>query len=768
MARRARRPAGRRALVWATVALLFSIWIGKLHDYRGWDQSFYLAMTSSLVEDGDLDMRNDFVHIQQVPRTLTRMLYRVRPNGALTNTFAIGTPLVWMPAYAASLPLRELGAGAGARWAPVQLAALHLTALGLMTWLLWALDRWLRRMGVGGGLAILGALVLVLGTPVVIYGFRGYTGSHLASTVAVMWLVLAAVQMTRRPTTVAALVCGVALGVAFLCRWQDLLKGAVLLVPAIELARRRLPLGRGLQLAVVAGAAALAVAGLQLHGWMLERGEIFSLPQGPHYVDLTDPRLDKFLFSGLAGVVPWSPLFVVGIFGLLLPWKVRLPAAWRWVALGLLLIDIYLNSCVHDWWGGVAYGPRRLASDVPLLALGLGNLAVRRRWRGPVVAALAICCVWGMVTVNLRMHGLRDLTIPVLGHAADAPGAEREGGGQPSPAEARAAMRPWPLRAGRMSYFPREVPWGRPLTWAIGALFCALLGWALSRPRAPAALGPFLLTLGGLVLLAHLRLLAGPRADPDERGEWLELARAARWRAARQIEMPATVVAASDRHADARRVLWVSVLRRRGQVARARELVAALERPYPVTPALHTWLALEEGQFRLHGRTGHFFAVSEEQPTFQIDVARRVDPASTALTLRVALVPEGWPSAERALLLELGRGGEPPLVRIEGDATAVGLVGAGERREAELAWQPLRPYRLVLRWRPGRGEADLTVTGPDDAVTRLAVPASASGGIGRLQMRFGTPAEAGPGYGAPLGARFSELLLVGRDIGGEE
>ncbi len=764
MARRARKPAGRRALIWALAALLLSIWIGKLHDYRGWDQSFYLAMTSSLVEDGDLDLRNDFVHVQQVPRTLTRMLYRVRPDGALTNTFAIGTPLIWMPGYAASLPLRELGGAAGARWAPMQLAALHLTALGLMTWLLWALDRWLRRMGVGRGLAILGALGLVLGTPVVIYGFRGYTGSHLASTVAVMWLVLATVRMSRRPTAVSALVCGVALGVAFLCRWQDLVKGVVLLVPVIELARRRLPLGRGVRLTALAAVAALVVAGLQLHGWMLERGEIFSLPQGPSYVELDDPQLGKFLFSGLSGVVPWSPLFVVGIFGLLLPWRVRLPAAWRWLALGLLLFDIYLNSCVHDWWGGVAYGPRRLASDVPLLALGLGNLAVRRRWRVPVAAILALCCLWGIVTVNLRMHGLRDLTIPILGRAADAPGAEREGGGQPSPAEARAAMRPWPLRAGRMSYFPRNLPGGRPLTWAIGALFCALLAWGLSRPRAPAALGPALLTLGGLVLLAHLRLLGGPRADPEERREWLELARAARWRAARRVEMPASVLTAGDRHADARRVLWASVLRRRGRVDEARALVAALERPYPVTPSLLTWVALEEGQFRLHGRSGHFFAVSEEQPTYRINVGRRVDPACTELALRLALVPEHWPASERAVLLELGRGGEPPLVRIDGDASSVGLATAGARRRAELGWQPLRPHRLALEWRPEEGEVELVVSGPDGGVTRLAAPAADGGGIGRLQMRFGTPEGAGPGYGPAFGTRYSELLLTGRDL----
>ena len=47
----------------------------------------------------DLDLRNDFVHIHRVPRTLLRMLGKVRPNGALTNTFAYLGPVVSWVAF---------------------------------------------------------------------------------------------------------------------------------------------------------------------------------------------------------------------------------------------------------------------------------------------------------------------------------------------------------------------------------------------------------------------------------------------------------------------------------------------------------------------------------------------------------------------------------------------------------------------------------------------------------------------------------------------
>jgi hypothetical protein len=217
-------PPGRqahRALAWAVVALLLSLGLARLHDYRGWDQNFYLAMTSSLAEDGDIDLRDDLLHLHREPRTLLRALTTLEPNGAVANTFAIGSSLLWLPPYGLTLPLRALSGTPTARWSRLQLAALQLFALTLMVWLLWIFDRWLRRMGVARWLAALAALALVLGTPLVIYGFRAYMGSHQTSAVAVMLLILATLRLGDRPTPASAWLWGVALGLVFLCRWQD-------------------------------------------------------------------------------------------------------------------------------------------------------------------------------------------------------------------------------------------------------------------------------------------------------------------------------------------------------------------------------------------------------------------------------------------------------------------------------------------------------------------------------------------------------------------
>jgi hypothetical protein len=190
------------------VVLGLSLGLARLHDYRGWDQTFYLAQTSSLAEDGDVDLRDDFLHLQREPSTLLRALTTLRPNGAIENTFPIGTSVLWLPAYGLAMPLRGLTDEPTVRWSQVQLVALHLLSLSLMVWLVWAFDRWLRRMGIARRPAALAALALVLGTPLVIYGLRSYAGSHLATTVAVMLLVMATLKLEGRPTAAAALLLG--------------------------------------------------------------------------------------------------------------------------------------------------------------------------------------------------------------------------------------------------------------------------------------------------------------------------------------------------------------------------------------------------------------------------------------------------------------------------------------------------------------------------------------------------------------------------------
>ena len=755
----------RRALGWALVALLLSLGLARLHDYRGWDQNFYLGMTSSLVEDGDVDLRNDLLHLHSVPSTLRRALTSLEPTGAVANTFAIGSSILWLPPYALTMPWRARTALPVARWSHTQLVALHLFSLGLMVWLLWVLDRWLRRLGSERWLAALGAVALVLGTPLVIYGFRAYMGSHQASAVAVMLLILATLRLGDRPTTASALLWGVALGLVFLCRWQDVVKGVILLVPILQLRRRGLSPRRWARLAAVAAAGALVMAGLQLHAWLLERGEIFGMPQGKHYLELSDPALGRFLLSGLSGLLPWSPLFAVGLLGLLLPWRCRLPAAWRWLALGLLLFDIYLNAAVHDWWGGAAYGARRMCSDVPLLAVGLANLGAWRRLRLPLAGVLAICCLWGGVTANLRMHGLRDLGILFQGHPSG-PLTERTTA-QPSQAEAIEVATSWPFGLGTMTYFAERSTPNRLLTVGAGALVCLLAGWALGRARAPGALGTVLAALLAVVLFAHFRLLTGPRADAEERELWARLSRAATGGSSTELspETLAAIERYDDRFVDARRFLRAEAARRQGRAEQARALLAGPS-SYPFTPRLLEALSMAAGERLLITRRGFFHRILPQRPAQSLTMGRRVELACEALRLTVTVRVRSVEPDSGGTLVSVGLRGERPLATVElAGEGRVALSTASARDEAPLDWGPSGPHRLELSWSPRAGRVELSAAGSGDDRARLAAPAvAAAGEAGRFEVVIGTRPAALPGRQPPWGTRFSHLQVIARNV----
>lgn len=607
-----RHPLRRRAAIQvAVLAFVLAALVGKVEDLGGWDETYYLTQLSSLVEDGDLDLRNDALWATLPPTELRRLLVSTLPSGALANTFSIGPALMFAPAYLAGLPARLLpNTDAGARWHRAQIVALHLLALGFAFWTLWWLRGWLRRAGLGRGQALLGTAALAMGTPFLIYGFRHYAGSHLLSAVAACAFLAAVVHLERRLDVRSAAACGVLLGLVFLVRWQDLVMAVALAIPARRLLSERGSAAadqdrRALVLAAALAAGFAVVGGLQFHVWGLERGQLFGVPQGSGYLNLAQPRLAEFLFSGLSGLLPWSPLVLLCLLGLVLPWRLRLPRAWAVVALIVLGGEIYLNACVTDWWGGQSYGARRMTSTLPFLALGLANLLRQRR--GPRskrssrawAAVLLLACSWGAVTARLYRGGVQDLAPVFLGRPSTATDSA-----QPMAIDldtARAALR-FPFSFRLPAYLESPPLLGRLLAVVLMAAALALAVRLAARGgRRPASArglswNGILLAASAVLALAvafHLRLAAGPRTEATERAAWRTFAGAAAAptpdhalldrRIQRLVAQPA---GGADPH-DPYRYLYLWSLWQRNRAGRAQALLEALAaRGYPAAKAL--------------------------------------------------------------------------------------------------------------------------------------------------------------------------------------
>lgn len=384
----AARPNSRRLILTATISALGILVmlaivavLGPARLVAG-DGHYVFAAGRSLAYDGDLDLTNQYLVMGDrwgLGRDPTDDHWRLPPR-------EIGPSLVMIPGLWLHLWL-----GAGAAWEPAFACLGAAASLGLC-WLgcvrtidAAALGLANVRVELLAGAAVFGFVV-----PFYAVGSSGYP--HAVDAAVGAWLASALVAR-ERPVVIGAL-----LACAVLTRMQNALW---LLWPIAEL----LLLGRDAtrdELRRVGVIAAVGALGLCPQLWLglahpgSERGAIgWTLA----FFNVDDyPRdLIRVLF-GVHGLVRWTPIAALALIGLALDRPRRAPAFAVWIGLWLLL------ASVRDVDGGDAFGARRLAGEVGLLALGLGRLDAARldlRARRALIVALAL-----LVAINLALTGL--------------------------------------------------------------------------------------------------------------------------------------------------------------------------------------------------------------------------------------------------------------------------------------------------------------------------------------------------------------------------
>jgi hypothetical protein len=344
---------------------------------RGDGHMLYL-MTRSLVFDGDLNFDNDlkmFNSVWPLPKTKT---------GQLDVPHPIGPALVWAPWLVVAHGLSKVANVFGANIASHGYTMFHqrivffssplfaLAAALFGFWIArrWVGGRWAPLYGVVAGL--LGTSLLCYATVVPSYGHAmdaGFCGAFLG-----LWALTIGELGWRRFVWL-----GVLLGVCGLIRTQDLALGIVVAVEIVwslvDKVRARVPLRETLLL-VARGAAtlgvALAVFSIQLLAWRITTGDWLHAQNGPRYVRFAHPMMLELLFASRNGWFSTTPLAYASVIGLFL-----MPKRARLVQVGLLAavwLQVYLNSCVMDWWGQAAFGQRRMCSVTAALVVGFAAL----------------------------------------------------------------------------------------------------------------------------------------------------------------------------------------------------------------------------------------------------------------------------------------------------------------------------------------------------------------------------------------------------------
>jgi hypothetical protein len=368
---------------------------------RGDGHMMYLMARSTAI-DLDWVFDNDLARFGDPwnePRTKTGRKSIVQP---------IGPALVWAPLIWVSL---------GGAW----VADLFGAGIPLHGYTLWTqrfvflssalfgcaaalLGLWLaKKLGAGRWARAYGAAAVLLGTSLTYYATYMPSYAHAMDAAACAAVIAWWAHTVGRTDWRRWVIFGALLGVAALIRVQDFSLG---LLVVVELAFRRdkkLVLGGAIALAT-----SLVVFAPQLVEWHLVFGKTLALPQGPHYTRPTSPMLLELLWSPRNGWIVTTPIVWAGLVGLAL-----IPREHRVIAVGLVtvvVIQIYLNSTIADWWGSASYGQRRLCSVTLPLVVGNACLLTRlRRARWPWAQHAAVAAVFGtLVVINLvRVWNLR-------------------------------------------------------------------------------------------------------------------------------------------------------------------------------------------------------------------------------------------------------------------------------------------------------------------------------------------------------------------------
>ena len=294
------------------------------------------------------------------------------------------------------------------------LAALFYMVLGLLV-----LTQTLRRY-FSSLVVTVTVITIVVGTNLFHYSTFDSMFSHAFS----FFLIAALVELTHRwyePTRSwrHTVLLGVVTGMILLVRQSNVM--LLLFIPLFGIVNwtdMRLRLSnlweRRRELAVIAGVAALVFAP-QLAIWHEATGRWLINPYDGSGVAFRfdRPEIIKTLFSfNPHGLLPWSPIFVLAIAGLVPLWRHLRGLFVAVVALAAL--NLYVIASWSNWFYGGGYGHRGFIDSLPMTAIPLASLyaSVRSALSRTIVTTVATACC---VLVTVQMIHYWQLKVPFGG-----------------------------------------------------------------------------------------------------------------------------------------------------------------------------------------------------------------------------------------------------------------------------------------------------------------------------------------------------------------
>jgi hypothetical protein len=374
------------------LVLLLSVIALKPSWQIGGDGFGYYTYARSLFFDGDFDLNNEFALYDQLYGHHTVEGWQTASNN-VGNPFAVGSAILWSPFIILAQLVDSLFTFADS----FDLTGYNLPyqiAIAAGTWFYFTLGavfifKALARL-VDKQYAWWGTVVAVALSPAPFYLIYEPSMAHgltVFSSALVFYFSIKIYQ--ARQWHWQSFVClGIVTGLLFLLRWQDIL--LVVIPVGIVLSRLFDKFRQSIKKVLLAVLSFIIIILPQLFMWRYIFGSWITVPQGETFFKLSDPNVWQFLFSSYHGMLVVHPLFILSLLGL---WgafkKYKLLTSLMLLA---LLLQVYMNSALYDWYGGGSFGARRMVSSLFIFAWGwtylFSKISIKKTWKKLVITLI--------------------------------------------------------------------------------------------------------------------------------------------------------------------------------------------------------------------------------------------------------------------------------------------------------------------------------------------------------------------------------------------